>query len=137
MDIYHDVVRYAHAMDRAEHPIERPGGQHSTGRFWVPMRLAELHPTKDLQVLELSPAALDRLVEARDVEYMLAVVDGHPVGVLGEGDARQSDLEGPLAGMIPVAARGIPRPFRVHAEIGRQGALTRLPGMATLTRRGG
>src|SRR6266550_921679 len=59
---------------------------------------------------------------------MLTLLHERPVGVLGEGKRGKAELEGPLAALFHRTARGVPRPLRVHVEIGREGHATRLMG---------
>ncbi len=120
----------ADAVDGPVDPVEGAGGQHLRGLLGEPVRLTELDPGQDAQSRELRAAAIDRVEVAGDVDRMLALVHERPVGVLGEGDGGQTDLERPLAAAFHVPFGGVPGPFGVHVEIGRQRHPTRLPGVA-------
>src|SRR5260370_13134 len=88
--------------------------------------------TQPWRVPAMGAALIRRVEVAGDVEGVLTLVDEGPIGVLGEGDGGQADLERALAGTLHVPGRGVPRPFGVHVEIRRQGHPTRLPGVAGL-----
>ena len=81
---------------------------------------SKLSINPDPQALELGPAALYRVEVAGDIDRMLALVHQRPVGVLRKGNCRQSDLDRPLAAALHMPPGGVPRPFGMHVEVGRQ-----------------
>ena len=128
--VEHPAVE-ADAVNRAEHLVERSGGEHCRRLLGEPVRLAKLHPGLDAKVAVLRAAPLDRVEVAVEVDRVLPFVDEGPVGVLGEGDRRKAELEGALAAAFHRAAGRVPRPFGVHVQIGRQGHAEQASGQET------
>jgi hypothetical protein len=101
-------------VDRPQNAIERAGRKN--GRHLVPeaVRFAELDPAQDGQFREPGATRLHRLVIAEDVEQAAAGANvAREVGVLGEGDRGQAELErAPAAGFHRTPVR-VPRPLGV------------------------
>src|SRR5262245_18671080 len=86
------------------------------------MWLTELHAAHDAKAWKLRAAALYLGVVAIDVQRAQRGMDfGHVVGVLGECDGGQPDLDRPPARGLHVALRSVPGELGMDVKIGRNG----------------
>ena len=108
-------------MHGAQDAVQRACGQDHGRLGSEAVRLTQLDAAQDAQTRKSGAAALEALVVGGDVEQAVAGANVvGEVGVVGEGDRGQPELERAPAAGLHVAARSVPRPLRMDVAVGNQ-----------------